>query len=129
MIRRTMKSPMNTRSLFASVALLTLEFCTAQAQNAPESMRFFVTSTGLGKGGDLGGLAGADAHCQSLAAGVGAGTRTWHAYLSTQATAEAVNAREVKRTSHKPSRMSAYLNYFPQTLHVWETEQFPRVPA
>ena len=63
----TMKSPMNTLSLFASVALLTLEFCTAQAQNAPESMRFFVTSTGLGKGGDLGGLAGADAHCQSLA--------------------------------------------------------------
>src|SRR5215831_20402112 len=90
MIRRTVKSPMNTRSLFASVALLTLEFCTAQAQNAPESMRFFVTSTGLGKGGDLGGLAGADARCQSLAAGVGAGTRTWHAYLSTQATAEAV---------------------------------------
>src|SRR5262249_41021798 len=49
---------------------------------------------GLGKGGDLGGLAGADARCQSLAAGVGAGTRTWHAYLSTQATAEAVNARD-----------------------------------
>src|SRR6516165_5107795 len=94
MIRRTMKSPMNTRSLFASVALLTLEFCTAQAQNAPESMRFFVTSMGLGKGGDLGGLAGADAHCQSLAAGVGAGTRTWRAYLSTQATADALNARD-----------------------------------
>ena len=92
-----MKSPMNTRSLFASVALLMLGLCTAQAQNAqnvPQSMRFFVTSTGLGKGGDLGGLAGADAHCQSLAAGVGAGTRTWRAYLSTQATAEAVNARD-----------------------------------
>ena len=57
-------------------------------------MRFFVTSTSLGKGGDLGGLAGADAHCQSLAAGVGARTRTWHAYLSTQATADAVNARD-----------------------------------
>src|SRR5262249_33176749 len=85
---------MNTRSLFASVALLTLEFCTAQAQNAPESMRFFVTSAGSGKGGDLSGLAGADAHCQSLAASVGAGTRTWHAYLSTQAAAEAVNARD-----------------------------------
>src|SRR5262245_5704714 len=83
----TMKSPINTLPLFASVALLTIGFCTAQAQNAPQSMRFFVTSAGSGKGGDLGGLDGADARCQSLAAGVGAGTRTWHAYLSTQATA------------------------------------------
>jgi hypothetical protein len=92
----TMKSPMNTLSLFASVALLTLGSCTAQSQNAPQSMRFFVTSAGSGKGGDLGGLAGADAHCQSLAATVGAGTRTWHAYLSTQATAgiPAVHARD-----------------------------------
>src|SRR5262249_46062381 len=84
-------------SLFASVALLALG-CAAQAQtaqNAPESMRFFVTSVGSGKGGDLGGLAGADAHCQSLAAAVGA-TRTWHAYLSTQAIAgiPAENARD-----------------------------------
>ena len=74
-----------------------LGLCIARAQNAqnaPQSVRFFVTSTGMGKGGDLSGLAGADAHCQSLAAGVGAGTRTWHAYLSTQATAEAVNARD-----------------------------------
>jgi hypothetical protein len=64
------------------------------AQNAPQSMRFFVTSVGSGKGGDLGGLSGADAHCQSLA--VGAGARTWHAYLSTQTTAgvPAVNARD-----------------------------------
>src|SRR6516225_990032 len=89
-LRRTMKPPMNTLSLFASVALLTTGFCTAQAQNAPQSMRFFVTSAGSGKGGDLGGLAGAD----------GAGTRTWHAYLSTQATAEAVNARD--RIGHGP---------------------------
>ena len=59
-------------------------------------MRFFITSAGSGKGGDLGGLAGADAHCQSLAAAVGAGARTWHAYLSTQAIAgvPAVNARD-----------------------------------
>jgi hypothetical protein len=58
-------------------------------------MRFFITSAGSGKGGDLGGLAGADAHCRSLAAAVGAATRTWQAYLSTQATAgvSAVNAR------------------------------------
>ena len=51
----------------------------------PARMTFFVTSVGLGKGGNLGGLAGADAHCQLLAAAVGAGGHTWHAYLSTQA--------------------------------------------
>jgi hypothetical protein len=54
----------------------------AYAQQAP--MNFFVTSVGLGKGGDLGGLAGADRHCQSLAQAVGAGSKTWRAYLSTQ---------------------------------------------
>jgi hypothetical protein len=58
--------------------------------------RFFVTSRGLGKGGDLGGLAGADAHCQALAQAQGAGDHTWRAYLSTEATdtAPAVNARD-----------------------------------
>ena len=58
--------------------------------------RFFVTSKGLGKGGDLGGLAGADAHCQALAEAQGAGDHTWRAYLSTEATATApaVNARD-----------------------------------
>ena len=58
--------------------------------------RFFVTSTGLGRGGDLGGLGGADAHCQALAKGEGAGDHTWRAYLSTAATATqpAVNARD-----------------------------------
>ena len=90
---------MNTLSLFASVALLSLGFSAAQAQNspnAPKSMSFFVTSVGSGKGADLGGLTGADAHCQSLAATIGAGARTWHAYLSAQATAgaPAVNARD-----------------------------------
>jgi hypothetical protein len=49
-------------------------------------MSFFVTSVGLDKGGDLGGVEGADKHCQSLATSAGAGNRTWHAYLSTQAT-------------------------------------------
>jgi hypothetical protein len=62
-----------------------------QAQQA--TMSFFVTSAGPGKGADLGGLAGADAHCQKLAASVGAGSKTWHAYLSTQG-AGAVNARD-----------------------------------
>lgn len=47
-------------------------------------MGFFVTSVGMGKGGDLGGLEGADAHCQKLAAAAGAGNREWRAYLSTE---------------------------------------------
>ena len=53
------------------------------AQNADESMSFLLTSAGPGNGADLGGLEGADAHCQSLAESVGAGGRTWRAYLST----------------------------------------------
>jgi hypothetical protein len=57
---------------------------------------FFVSSVGGPKGADFGGLAGADKHCQDLAAKVGAGSKTWHAYLSEQATggAAAVNARD-----------------------------------
>jgi hypothetical protein len=66
----------------------------SQAQ-APQ-VGFFITSAGPGKGADLGGLAGADAHCQKLAAAVGAGGRTWRAYLSTTASGSqpAVNARD-----------------------------------
>jgi hypothetical protein len=63
----------------------------AIAQQA--DMSFFVTSTGLGKGGDLGGLAGADAHCQALAQAVGGGGKTWRAYLSTQGSG-GVNAKD-----------------------------------
>ena len=63
----------------------------AQAQQNATS--FFVTSVGPGKGGDLGGLEGADRHCQTLAAAAGAGSKTWRAYLSTQG-AGAVNARD-----------------------------------
>lgn len=68
----------------------------AQQQEEPLPMGFFITSVGPGNGGDLGGLEGADAHCQALAEAVGAGDRTWRAYLSTQATdgTPAVNARD-----------------------------------
>ena len=64
-------------------------------QGGAAGMTFFVTSVGSGNGADLGGLAGADAHCQELAAAVGAGG-TWRAYLSTQAAdgQPAVNARD-----------------------------------
>src|SRR3954470_13754824 len=58
-----------------------------------QAMTFFVTSVGSGKGADLGGLAGADRHCQSLAQAAGAGNRTWRAYLSTSG-AGGVNARD-----------------------------------
>lgn len=85
-------------SILASAALLALVLGgAAQAQDAA-NMTFFVTSEGPGKGGDLGGLAGADAHCQKLAAAVGAGNKTWHAYLSSSTNAAnpgaTVNARD-----------------------------------
>lgn len=70
----------------------------ATLQPNPKEMTFFVTSANPGKGGDLGGLEGADKHCQSLAQAAGAGPRTWRAYLSTQASTLAgkdfVNARD-----------------------------------
>lgn len=92
---------MDTKSkiiLLASVLSASVSV-SAQAQQPPPqspNMTFFVTSTGPGKGGDLGGLAGADAHCQSLAQAAGAGGKTWRAYLSTNAAAQGgpVNARD-----------------------------------
>jgi hypothetical protein len=88
---------MNNRmslALLSSVVLLCPISSGAQAQQ--NAMSFFVTSVGSGKGADLGGLAGADAHCQQLASAAGGGSRTWHAYLSTSATGggQAANARD-----------------------------------
>jgi hypothetical protein len=80
--------------VLASAALMALSLTgSGQAQN---NMTFFITSAGPGKGADLGGLAGADAHCQQLAQAAGAGGKTWRAYLSTNAAAQggAVNARD-----------------------------------
>ncbi|MCC6983304.1 MAG: hypothetical protein IT535_08540 [Bauldia sp.] len=80
----------------ASVAALTvLGFGPAQAQAPAETgdPSFFITSVGLGDGANLGGIEGADAHCQSLAAAAGWGGATWRAYLSTQGEG-AVNARD-----------------------------------
>jgi hypothetical protein len=86
-------------SVFGAAMLIGIGLsATAQAQQAPQSpeMTFFVTSAGPGKGADLGGLEGADRLCQQLAQGAGAGSKTWRAYLSTQAAggAQAVNARD-----------------------------------
>lgn len=69
-----------TALAFAATAALLTACATAPSTG---SMSFFVTSAGPGNGANLGGLAGADAHCQKLAAAVGAGNRTWRAYLST----------------------------------------------
>ena len=65
----------------------------APASAQDKTLSFFVSSTGSGSGGNLGGLAGADKHCQALAAKAGAGNRTWRAYLSTTG-AGSVNARD-----------------------------------
>ena len=82
----------NVAFAVASAALAgLLPGAAVQAQQA--DMTFFITSTGPGKGGDLGGLDGAEKHCQALAQAAGAGARTWRAYLSTQG-ANAVNARD-----------------------------------
>ena len=81
--------------LLACLTLVSLSLSTlTQAQQT--TMTFFITSAGSGKGADLGGLEGADRHCQALAQAAGAGDRTWRAYLSTQAVggAQAVNARD-----------------------------------
>jgi hypothetical protein len=67
--------------LAAASMLVAADAAHAQAANTS----FFVTSVGIGNGANLGGLAGADNHCQELAQAAGAGGKTWHAYLSTQA--------------------------------------------
>ena len=85
------------KAVIASGALLVLAILvlamSVAVQAQQNSMSFFVTSVGLGKGGDLGGLEGADQHCQELAQRAGAGGKTWHAYLSTQGK-DAVNAKD-----------------------------------
>jgi hypothetical protein len=81
-------------ALAATVSFVALKGQNAQAQSAATT--FFLTGTSIGNGGNLGGLAGADNHCQELAQAAGAGAKTWRAYLSTQAAdgKPTVNARE-----------------------------------
>ena len=89
--RETGMAPIRSFATLFAAFLVFAAVAPAKAQQ--NSMSFFVTSTGLGKGGDLGGLNGADAHCQALAQAAGAGGKTWHAYLSTQGPG-AVNAKD-----------------------------------
>ena len=91
-------SKTNCFAMVASVAVVSLGSVTSYAQQQPPQspdMTFFVTSTGPGKGADLGGLEGADRHCQTLAQ-AGAGSKTWRAYLSSNAARPggAVSARD-----------------------------------
>ena len=81
-----MRSVMHWTLLIAAGSLTLTGCATGESQQGGSEgqMSFFITSAGPGKGGDLGGLEGADRHCQSLAAAAGAGNRTWRAYLSTQ---------------------------------------------
>lgn len=92
---------MNTKKIISVITLAVLWMMGDQGtwtQEAPAdtSMSFFITSTGPGNGADLGGLEGADRHCQMLADEAGAGDRSWRAYLSTSGSGsdESVNARD-----------------------------------
>ncbi|MFH1969260.1 MAG: hypothetical protein ABIJ53_02960 [Verrucomicrobiota bacterium] len=85
---------MNLKSMSVAVSVVLLSLGLSGGVHAQQSeMTFFVTSVDGGKGADLGGLAGADKHCQELAAAVGAGGHTWRTYLSTSGP-NAVNARD-----------------------------------
>jgi len=85
-----------TTYIAAAVGLLFAAFPAFGQEKAQNPMSFFIVSAGPGNGADLGGLEGADAHCQKLAEAAGAGDRTWRAYLSTSAEDgnTAVNARD-----------------------------------
>jgi hypothetical protein len=86
----------------AALSALLVLGCGAGAHAQQAGMTFFVTSAGPGKGGDLGGIEGADRQCQQLAQAAGGGGHTWRAYLSTQPAdgKAAVNARD--RIGHGP---------------------------
>jgi len=90
-----MEAEMNRRAgsrIVGALAAMLLGGAAAAHAQQPD-MSFFITSVGSGKGADLGGIAGADQHCQQLAQAAGAGNKTWRAYLSTQGPG-AVNARD-----------------------------------
>jgi hypothetical protein len=90
-----MKRAEQINFVFLTIAVFSLCSCAAM-QPETKPMTFFITSEGSGKGADLGGLAGADRQCQALAQTVGAGARTWRAYLSVSASGSqpSVNARD-----------------------------------
>jgi hypothetical protein len=99
MLKRSFPRPLLAKACLLGGAAALLAACTAMSSSTSGSssgMTFFVSSTGSGRGGDLGGLAGADRLCSSLASAAGAGNHTWRAYLSTQSGpgGAGVNARD-----------------------------------
>ncbi len=82
-----------TRIRLFGIALLAAVAMTAPAATQSSDLSFFITSAGPGDGANLGGLDGADRHCQILAQGAGAGSKTWRAYLSTTGSG-GINARD-----------------------------------
>ena len=84
------------KKLLLTASVIAVTCATSVIYSQDNSMSFFITSVGSGDGANLGGLAGADAHCAALAGAVGAGGKTWAAYLSTQAAGgqAAINARD-----------------------------------
>ncbi|HEY9065510.1 MAG TPA: hypothetical protein VIO33_11050, partial [Burkholderiaceae bacterium] len=97
-MRRSIPWTTLTAAAAVTSAALGLAACGAMSSGggSKSELGFFVTSANPGKGADLGGLAGADQQCQTLAAAAGAGDKTWRAYLSTQPAggAAGVNARD-----------------------------------
>jgi hypothetical protein len=84
---------MRKLGILAAAAALVLQNGSLMAQGQPP-LGFFITSAGPGNGANLGGLAGADAHCQKLAAAAGGGNRTWRAYLSATEGGKVINAKD-----------------------------------
>jgi len=84
------------KKLLLAASVLAVTGFAAVSYSQDNQMSFFITSVGSGDGANLGGLTGADAHCQTLATAAGASGKTWHAYLSTQAAngQPAINARD-----------------------------------
>jgi hypothetical protein len=90
------EAAMTNGRLVGGVVLLVLALAIPRAETQDTSLSFFITSVGSGNGANLGGIAGADKHCQTLAAAAGRGNRTWRAYLSADPTSgqPAVNAKD-----------------------------------
>src|SRR5438552_18216957 len=97
-----MNAAIRVSVLTSTVIVLLSASSGAQAQVPPQSpnMTFFVTSVGPGHGADLGGITGADEHCQRLGTAAGAGDRIWRAYLSTNAARASITAPD--RTGRGP---------------------------
>jgi hypothetical protein len=99
-MHRSTRAPLAVLSLAVALGFTACASSPGGGEKGPFS--FFVTSTGIGRGADLGGLAGADQHCQTLAAAAGGSGKTWRAYLSTQAKDGVANVNARDRVGKGP---------------------------